>query len=82
LQHEQPEANEQQKSFTAQFHQAGRQAKQPRLQVEEPTTQPSQDDFNLTRKIKDGAHLLDLRLYDHIIVAGNTFYSFMDNGYI
>jgi DNA repair protein RadC len=45
-------------------------------------TQPSQNDIDLTRKIKEGGHLLDLRLYDHIIVAGNTFYSFMDNGYI
>jgi DNA repair protein RadC len=42
--------------------------------------QPSQDDFNLTRKIKEGAHLIDLKLYDHIIVAGNSFYSFVDNG--
>lgn len=45
-------------------------------------TQPSQNDIDLTRKIKEGGYLLDLRLYDHIIVAGNTFYSFMDNGYI
>lgn len=42
--------------------------------------QPSQNDFDLTRKIKEGAQLLDLKLYDHIIVAGNSFYSFVDNG--
>ena len=44
--------------------------------------QPSQNDFDLTRKIKEGANLIDLKLYDHIIVAGNSFYSFVDNGNI
>jgi DNA repair protein RadC len=42
--------------------------------------QPSQHDIDLTRKINEGAQLIDLRLYDHIIVAGNSFYSFVDNG--
>ena len=42
--------------------------------------QPSQNDFDLTRKIKEGAHLIDLKLYDHIIVAGNSYFSFVDNG--
>ena len=44
--------------------------------------QPSQHDFDLTRKIKEGSQLLDLKLYDHIIVAGNSFTSFTDKGYI
>lgn len=45
-------------------------------------TQPSQHDFDLTKKIREGSQLLDLKLYDHIIVAGNSFYSFVDNGHI
>lgn len=40
------------------------------------------NDIDLTRKIKEAGFLLDLRLYDHIIVAGNSYYSFTDNGYI
>jgi DNA repair protein RadC len=45
-------------------------------------TQPSQNDFDLTRKIKEGGYLLDLKIFDHIIVAGSSYYSFTDNGYI
>jgi len=44
--------------------------------------QPSQDDFNLTRRINECAKIIDIRLFDHIIVAGNSFYSFVDNGHI
>lgn len=43
---------------------------------------PSQADLDITRKIKEGAKLLDIALIDHIIVAGNTYYSFADSGNI
>ena len=44
--------------------------------------QPSQDDISLTRRIMECSTILDLKLYDHIIVAGNSFYSFVDNGHL
>lgn len=41
---------------------------------------PSQADIQLTRKLADGAALLDIKLLDHIIIAGNKAYSFADEG--
>lgn len=41
---------------------------------------PSGQDDSLTRKIKDAAALLDVKLLDHIIVAANNYYSYADNG--
>lgn len=41
---------------------------------------PSQQDINLTQKIKHGALLLDLKLTDHVIVAGDRYFSFLDEG--
>ena len=43
---------------------------------------PSNDDISLTNKIKEAAKLLDLRFIDHVIIAGNDYYSFIDNGYL
>jgi DNA repair protein RadC len=40
----------------------------------------SQADIDLTRKITAAANVLDLKLLDHIIVAGNNYTSFADNG--
>ncbi len=40
---------------------------------------PSEQDTRLTRKIKEGAKLLDLNLLDHLIVTKKSFYSFTDN---
>ena len=42
--------------------------------------QPSDADLNITRKIKDALLLLDVKLFDHIIITENDFYSFADNG--
>lgn len=39
---------------------------------------PSEADINLTKKIKDAATILDIQLLDHIIVAGEDYYSFLD----
>lgn len=41
---------------------------------------PSVADEILTRKIKDGAALIDIRLVDHIIVSNEGYYSFADDG--
>ncbi len=41
---------------------------------------PSKQDIDLTKKIKDGSKLLDISLIDHIIIAGETYYSFADRG--
>jgi len=43
---------------------------------------PSVHDFKLTENIKQGAIILDINLIDHIIIAGNEYYSFADNGEI
>jgi DNA repair protein RadC len=41
---------------------------------------PSEADRLLTRRIKDGAQLLDIRVADHVIIGKHTFYSFSDQG--
>ena len=43
---------------------------------------PSEEDRSLTRKIQQAATLMDIRLLDHIIVAGNKYTSFADEGWI
>lgn len=39
---------------------------------------PSQSDINLTKKIKNAAQLLDIKLLDHIILTNNGFFSFVE----
>jgi len=39
-------------------------------------------DIKLTENIKQGAKILDINLIDHIIIAGNDYYSFADNAII
>lgn len=41
---------------------------------------PSIQDTALTKKIQEAGKLLDIVLLDHIIVCGNRYYSFADNG--
>jgi DNA repair protein RadC len=41
---------------------------------------PSMADETLTRKIKQGAALLDIKVMDHIIVSNEGYYSFADEG--
>ena len=41
---------------------------------------PSDQDKVLTRKIKDSAALMDIKLLDHVIIAGNEYFSFVDEG--
>ena len=43
--------------------------------------QPSEADKQLTRKIKDAADYLDIKLLDHLILTpSGSYYSFSDNG--
>ena len=41
---------------------------------------PSEADRRITRKIKDGAKLLDIDIPDHIILSSESFYSMADEG--
>ncbi len=42
--------------------------------------QPSENDLKLTKKIKEAGQFLEISVLDHIIVAGNGYYSFADEG--
>lgn len=42
--------------------------------------QPSVQDDRITRYIKDGAALLDIRVLDHIIISPTGYYSYSDQG--
>jgi DNA repair protein RadC len=42
--------------------------------------QPSGADKELTRKLKESAALMDIRLLDHLVVAGNDYLSMADEG--
>ena len=39
---------------------------------------PSQNDIDLTKKLKSAGQLLDVAVLDHIIVGNDTYYSFAD----
>jgi DNA repair protein RadC len=41
---------------------------------------PSAEDRAVTRQLSDAGRLLDLPLYDHVIVAGDRFFSFSSEG--
>ncbi|HZI24412.1 MAG TPA: JAB domain-containing protein, partial [Chryseolinea sp.] len=40
----------------------------------------SQADLDLTKKLKEAGKLLDIQVLDHIIVAGQKYFSFADEG--
>ena len=42
--------------------------------------QPSEADREITRKIKDAAGFMDIRLLDHIIIGNGNYFSFADEG--
>ncbi|NQY09799.1 MAG: DNA repair protein RadC [Flavobacteriales bacterium] len=44
--------------------------------------QPSQADVNLTKKIKAGGEMMDIKVLDHIIISERKYYSFADEGII
>ncbi len=41
---------------------------------------PSNADLQLTQKIKEGGKLLDIEIFDHIILTSEGYYSFADEG--
>ncbi|MEX0987460.1 MAG: DNA repair protein RadC [Bacteroidales bacterium] len=41
---------------------------------------PSEADINITKKIKNAADIMDIKVLDHIIVAGEIYFSFADEG--
>ncbi|HMM01609.1 MAG: RadC family protein [Dysgonomonas sp.] len=41
---------------------------------------PSDDDDNITRRLKEAGQIMDIRLLDHIIVCDHSYYSYMDRG--
>lgn len=42
--------------------------------------QPSSIDDDITKKIKKAAELMDIKLYDHLIITPEGFYSYADEG--
>ena len=43
-------------------------------------TQPSRDDDNLTKKADEACRAVGIRFVDHVIFAGNDYYSYQENG--
>lgn len=43
---------------------------------------PSNQDISLTRRIKDALKLLEVHLFDHLIITASGYYSFSDEGTI
>jgi DNA repair protein RadC len=44
--------------------------------------QPSENDLKITRRLVESGQVLDIPLYDHIIITRDSFYSFRDHGQI
>lgn len=43
---------------------------------------PSDSDINLTKKLKEFGKCIDISILDHLIVADNSYFSFVDNSLI
>ena len=41
---------------------------------------PSAEDDRITKKIKEAAQILDMRLLDHLIISPDSYYSYADSG--
>lgn len=41
---------------------------------------PSGPDDNITRNLAEGCRYLDIKLLDHVIIGGESYYSYSDNG--
>jgi len=46
------------------------------------TVKPSESDYKLTNNLKSSGKLLEIQILDHIIIGGENYYSFADNGEI
>ncbi|MCZ7603670.1 MAG: DNA repair protein RadC [Melioribacteraceae bacterium] len=40
--------------------------------------EPSQEDISITRKISEAGKVLEIQIFDHIIIAGNSYISFVE----
>lgn len=41
-------------------------------------SEPSHEDISITKKISDAGRLLEIQIFDHIIIAGNSYTSFVE----
>ncbi|MCJ7801954.1 MAG: DNA repair protein RadC [Candidatus Marinimicrobia bacterium] len=41
--------------------------------------EPSTEDITITKKLKEAVATIDVQIHDHLIIAGNYYYSFADN---
>jgi DNA repair protein RadC len=41
---------------------------------------PSKDDINLTLHLQNAGNILNINIVDHVIIAGNNYFSFKDEG--
>jgi len=41
---------------------------------------PSKDDLNITKRLKEAAATIDVAVHDHIIISRDGYYSFADHG--
>ena len=44
--------------------------------------QPSDADVRITEKLKKAAGMLEIKLLDHVIIAGKSYFSFADEGLV
>lgn len=44
--------------------------------------EPSRDDINITKTLKDGGQLLGIPIIDHIIIGNGSYVSLMEKGYM
>ncbi|HEX9253632.1 MAG TPA: JAB domain-containing protein, partial [Ignavibacteriaceae bacterium] len=40
--------------------------------------EPSNEDISITRKIVEAGKMMDIPVFDHLIIAGNTYTSFVE----
>lgn len=45
-------------------------------------TKPSNEDLNLTKRISEGGKLLEIKVYDHLILTSENYVSFADEGWL
>jgi DNA repair protein RadC len=43
---------------------------------------PSNEDRDLTKKLKEGCQYFDIQLLDHVILSGDKYVSFADEGWL
>ncbi len=41
---------------------------------------PSNQDIEITRKVKEASRLMDISLFDHLIIGQDSYFSFSDEG--